>query len=188
MSNSGALMNAAGDRLIAIAGPRAGGFPFYDLDWDLALSLAENLTRFPGGQSSLSFLDARLMARCLLRPAERDALARHLVLPSGGLFSALLFRMMVGRSVTRRFSAARFVAALLTYADLPLRVAILDEDPRRAARLRNRLQQHAPWHDVVVASGEATAHCHVLIATGRPAAVRNAPVANLTIFAGESLA
>lgn len=184
-------MNAAGERLTAIAGPRAGVLPFYDLDWDLALGLAENLSRFPGGQSAISFLDASLMARCLVSPSERRMLARHLVLPAGGILSGLMFRMMGARSSVGRFCAAGFVPALLTYAERPMTVAVWDRDITQAERLRDRLQRHAPWHRIVLAVDRSVDHCDVMIALGSPSAdsgmrseVTDAMRANLTIFAG----
>ncbi|SFB09840.1 hypothetical protein SAMN03159496_01843 [Rhizobium sp. NFR07] len=184
-------MNAAGERLTAIAGPRAGVLPFYDLDWDLALGLAENLSRFPGGQSALSFLDAGLMARCLFSPSERRMLARHLVLPAGGILSGLMFRMMGARSSVGQLCSAGFVPALLTYAERPMTVAVRHGDITQAERLRDRLQRHAPWHRVVLAADRSIDQCDVMIAPGSPSAGRGMRAevagdmrANLTIFAG----
>jgi UDP-N-acetyl-D-mannosaminuronic acid transferase (WecB/TagA/CpsF family) len=179
-------MNAAGERLTAIARPRAGGFPFHDMDWEKAVSLAENLTRFPGGQSAISFLGAGLMARCLFSPPERRALARHLVLPSADVLSRLVFRILGAKSTLGRFSAARFIPALLTYAERPMKVAVLHSDPAKAERFCADLQRHAPWHEIVVATGETQDRCDLMIAIGRQArgrATSQRVSANLTIFA-----
>jgi UDP-N-acetyl-D-mannosaminuronic acid transferase (WecB/TagA/CpsF family) len=184
------LMNAAGERLTAIAQPKVGGFPFHDLDWDKALSLAENLTRFPGGQSGISFLDTGLIARCLFMTSERRALARQLVLPAGGVLSGLLFRMMGARSTSVRFPAARFIPALLTYSERPMTIAVLHAEAGEAERFRERLQQHAPWHNVIVAADGMQGRCDLMIAMGRHARARAMPQrikANLTIFADAGL-
>jgi UDP-N-acetyl-D-mannosaminuronic acid transferase (WecB/TagA/CpsF family) len=184
------LMNAAGERLIAIAGPKAGGFPFHDLDWDRALGLAENLTRFPGGKSAISFLDAGLILRCLFKTSERRALARHLVLPAEGAMSTSMFNMMGARNTLNRFSAARFVPALLTYSERPLKIAVLHSDPVKAERFRAGLQHHAPWHDVVLATDEAQHRSELMIAIGRQSrerAMSRRFNANLTIVADVNL-
>jgi UDP-N-acetyl-D-mannosaminuronic acid transferase (WecB/TagA/CpsF family) len=183
------LMNAAGERLIAIDGPKAGGLPLHDLDWDKALCLAENLTRFPGGQSAISFLDIRLMARCLFIASERRALARNLFLPADGAISTIMLEMMGVRNTLGRFSPARFVPALLTYAERPMAIAVLHSDPAKAERLRAGLQQHAPWHDVVIATDKAQHRYDLMIATRNHVRGQMSRrfKANLTIFANVDL-
>jgi hypothetical protein len=188
-------MNAAGECLPAISGPSAGGFPVNGLDLDLALSLAEKLSRFPGGQSAISFLDAGLMARCLVSPSQRNALAHHLVLPAEGTLSNLLFKAMGAKNLNARISATIFVPALLTYAERTMKVAVWHDNPGKAEQLRHRLQRHAPWHDVVLAGDEAIEHCDLMIVQGRRhpegrgfCAGSARPVkANLTIFADARL-
>jgi UDP-N-acetyl-D-mannosaminuronic acid transferase (WecB/TagA/CpsF family) len=179
-------MSAGGERLTAIAGPGAGVLPFQDLDWDLALNLADKLSRFPGGQGRIFFLDAGLLIRCLVDPSQRAELADHLVLPSGGFFSGLLFRAMGARKRVRRFSPSAFIPALMTHAERPMRVVVDDADPGFAASLSKRLAQHAPWHSVATRSENGAQPCDLLIVRGdgRSTAGRSLPPANLTLFAG----
>lgn len=184
-------MNAAGECLTAIPGPSTGGLPFYDLDWDLALGLAEHLSSFPGSCSAISFLDAGHMLRCLISSAERQAIGRHLVLPTGGILSGLMYRMMGATSGKGRFCAADFLPALLTHVERPMTVAVQHPNIPHAEQLRDRLQWHTPWHRVVLANDTTVDRADVMIVLGSLSGsfeMRDKTVegmrANLTIFAG----
>jgi UDP-N-acetyl-D-mannosaminuronic acid transferase (WecB/TagA/CpsF family) len=178
-------MTVAGEHLNAVTRPRAYGIPFHDLDFDLALGVAESLARFSGGRNAVSFLNAGLMLRCMVDAAERRAVSRRLILPSSGPVCAQLLRLMGVPALAARFSAETFVPALLTYAEAPLRIGVLGETADEVARVCDRLQRHAPWHEVRACSADR--ECDMLIVGASRRLPAGKPPANLTIFVGRDL-
>jgi UDP-N-acetyl-D-mannosaminuronic acid transferase (WecB/TagA/CpsF family) len=183
-------MSAVGDHLAFPAAPLAGGLAFHDLDWDSALGLAESLARLQGGRNVVSFLDAGLVARRILRPVERQTLSRHLLLPGAGAISTTVLRAFGMSTKRRRFSPSAFVPALLTYAEKPLRIAVTGDVDRDVEALKDHLQRHAPWHRVIAAS--PAIDCDLLIVCARRFSKRmelagRFGTANLTLLAGGEL-
>lgn len=183
-------MTIAGEHPIALGGRVGEFFSFRDMDWENALDLAESLARAPAGQSSLSFLDIRLVIRCLVNPAVRASVSRHLLLPSGGLWSGLLLASLGMRKQATRFSSDNFIPALLTRASEKLHVAVFAEDAEVSVAVADSLRQHAPWHNVEASPARSEEDLDLLIVLGGrthrsalPEPRTRYPRARLTIFA-----
>lgn len=140
------------------------GLPVCDYSWDQALDHAHMLIGRRGTLSVLSFLDPAKARRARADARYADALARHVLLPSGrGLDVAA--RMLTGSALPADLPAVAFVPALLTFVAEPLRIGVMGDDAVARQALVTRLAAHAPWHryvalsmDEVAASGASVAH------------------------------
>lgn len=187
-------MTIAGEDRITLRRGSADILPLRDLDWDTALDLAESLARSSSGRNCLSFLDARLIIRCLVDPATRNVTVRHLLLPQDGRWARLSQNLLGLRRTATRFSPDAFIAALLTRAERKLRISVAVEQPGQAERVRDILARHAPWHEISVFSGQDDTPADILLVfgpRGRPGRMgswngAHSP-ANLTIFSRTSL-
>ena len=129
---------------------KVAGLEVADWHWAQALSITEATLFRRGARAELSFLDDRTLARQLLDRKYRAWLAGQVLLPSRRGIVGLV-ALVSGSGTAADFSPETFVPALLTYVERPLRVLIASGG--KDDQLRDRLQSHAPWHEVIADPG-----------------------------------
>lgn len=124
------------------------GLPVCDLDWSDAFMFVSALADMPIGQTVVSFLNAHNCNLMLADREYRETLERHLVLPDGIGIDVASFALH-GKSFPANLNGTDFIPGLLTYISRPKRIGLVGARPAVLAQARDRLAQHAPWHEFI---------------------------------------
>lgn len=171
---------------------RLFGIPLHDGDLGATFTLVEKLLAQPGARSELSFLDGRSFVRQLVDKQYRRRLSHQMLLLSGGTIMRFLGQRVFARG-TAHVRRETFVPSLLTFVERPLKVLVMGPDERSAQMLRDHLQAHAPWHQLVAERLPQASAVDLVIVAGQAVGIRDhvqlADVRyNLAVFSGERLA